>query len=95
MFHSPSETWQLRMHGSCGLYSTTEHLRKSVKRLVSNRPVLKYYDFGNEEVTLQCDASEKSLGATLLQSGQPVHLHSPHEHCRRQREDIHRLRKSA
>ena len=42
-----------------------------VKRLVSNHPVLKYYDI-NEEVTLQCDASEKGLGATLLQSGQPV-----------------------
>lgn len=42
-----------------------------VKRLISNHPVLKYYDI-NEEVTLQCDASEKGLGATLLQSGQPV-----------------------
>ena len=36
-----------------------------VKRLVSNHPVLRYYDI-NEEVTLQCDASEKGLGATLL-----------------------------
>lgn len=26
----------------------------------------------NEEVTLQCDASEKGLGAILLQNGQPV-----------------------
>ena len=42
-----------------------------VKRLVSNHPVLKYYDI-NEEVTLQCDASEKGLGATLLQSRRPV-----------------------
>ena len=42
-----------------------------VKRLVSNHPVLKYYDI-NEEVTLQCDASEKGLGETLLQSGQPI-----------------------
>ena len=42
-----------------------------VKRLVRNQPVLKYYDI-NEEVTLQCDASEKGLGATLLQGGQPV-----------------------
>ena len=42
-----------------------------VKCLVSNHPVLKYYDI-NEEVTLQCDASEKGLGETLLQSGQPI-----------------------
>jgi len=44
---------------------------KEVKKLVVNHPVLKYYDC-NEEVTLQCDASEKGLGATLLQYGQPV-----------------------
>ena len=25
-----------------------------------------------EEVTIQCDASEKGLGAVLLQNGQPV-----------------------
>ena len=42
-----------------------------VKKLVVNHPVLKYYD-SQEEVTLQCDASEKGLGATLLQNGQPV-----------------------
>lgn len=42
-----------------------------VKRLISNHPVLKYYDI-NKEVTLQCDASEKGHGATLLQGGQPV-----------------------
>ena len=34
-------------------------------------PVLKFYDI-NDEVTLQCDASECGLGAALLQSGQPV-----------------------
>ncbi|KAK3737630.1 hypothetical protein QZH41_006455 [Actinostola sp. cb2023] len=42
-----------------------------VKLLVTSHPVLKYYDV-NEEVTLQCDASEKGLGATLLQNGQSV-----------------------
>ena len=42
-----------------------------LKRLVSNHPVPKYYDI-NEEVTLHYNASEKGLGATLLQSGQPV-----------------------
>ena len=33
--------------------------------------MLKYYDM-TEEVTIQCDASEKGLGTTLLQNGQPV-----------------------
>ena len=33
--------------------------------------MLKYYDM-NTEVTLQCDANEKGLGAKLLQNGQPV-----------------------
>ena len=42
-----------------------------VKKLVSAHPVLKYYDM-DAEVTIQCDASEKGLGATLLQNGQPV-----------------------
>ena len=41
-----------------------------VKQLITH-PVLKYYDL-DEEVTLQCDASEKGLGDTLLQNGQPV-----------------------
>ena len=40
-------------------------------RNVTSAPVLKYYDV-NEETTLQCDASEKGLGAVLLQKGQPV-----------------------
>ena len=42
-----------------------------VKKLVSAHPVLKYYDM-DAEVTIQCDASEKGLGATLHQNGQPV-----------------------
>ena len=42
-----------------------------VKLLVTSQPVLRYYDV-KEEVTLQCDASEKGLGTTLLQNGQPV-----------------------
>jgi hypothetical protein len=42
-----------------------------VKNLVSKHPVLKYYDV-SEEVTIQCDASEKGLVASLLQNGQPV-----------------------
>ena len=42
-----------------------------IKQLVISHPVLRYYDV-NEEVTLQCDASERGLGAVLLQNGQPV-----------------------
>ena len=34
-------------------------------------PVLKYYEVVSE-TTIQCDASESGLGATLLQDGQPV-----------------------
>ena len=52
----------------------SEHNDKAfdeVKKLVTNYPVLKYYDI-NDEVTIQCDASERGLGATLLQNGQPV-----------------------
>ena len=36
-----------------------------VKKLVVNYPVLKYYGI-NDEVTIQCDSSERGLGATLL-----------------------------
>ena len=42
-----------------------------VKQLVISTPVLKFYDV-TEEVTLQYDASDKGLGAALLQNGQPV-----------------------
>ena len=41
------------------------------QRIVTMQPVLKYYSL-TEEVTLQCDASEKGLGATLLQNNQPL-----------------------
>ena len=44
---------------------------QSLKTMITNVPVLKFYD-AKEEVTLQFDASEKGLGATLLQKGQPV-----------------------
>ena len=44
---------------------------EEIKQLAIKHPVLKYYDV-EEEVTLHCDASERGLGATLLQQGQPV-----------------------
>lgn len=43
----------------------------TVKKYLTESPVLKYYNV-NEEVTIQCDASETGLGAVLMQKGQPV-----------------------
>ena len=42
-----------------------------IQQLVTSTPVLKFYD-SNDEVTLQCDASDYGLGAALLRSVQPV-----------------------
>ena len=44
---------------------------KEVKKLVVNHPVLAYYNC-KEEVTIQCDASEKGLMAAILQNRKPV-----------------------
>ena len=43
----------------------------TVKKYLTESPVLKYCNV-NEEVTIQCDASETGLGAVLMQKGQPV-----------------------
>ena len=43
----------------------------SLKKAVTSTPVLRYYNL-EEEVTLQCDASQSGLGAALTQNGQPV-----------------------
>ena len=51
--------------------SQQEDAFQNVKLLVSTQPLLKYYDL-NEEVTLQCDASEVGLDATLMQNGLPI-----------------------
>ncbi|CAC5423217.1 unnamed protein product [Mytilus coruscus] len=42
-----------------------------LKQAVTKAPVLKYFD-SKSETTLQCDASEKGLGATLMQKSQPT-----------------------
>ena len=42
-----------------------------IKKLISTTPVLRYYD-PNEELVIQCDASQKGLGAALMQSGKPI-----------------------
>ena len=44
---------------------------QQVKRLITNAPVLKYFD-STKGVTLQCDASDKGLGAVLMQDDHPV-----------------------
>ena len=44
---------------------------EALKRAVSATPVLRYYNL-EDEVTLQCDASQFGLGAALLQNEQPV-----------------------
>lgn len=43
----------------------------TIQQLVIQHPVLKFYNI-EEEVTIQTDASDKGLGAVLLQSGQRV-----------------------
>jgi hypothetical protein len=43
----------------------------SIKQLVCEITTLKYYQ-PHEELTLQCDALEKGLGAVMLQNGQPI-----------------------
>ena len=50
---------------------TQQAALQNLKAAVSTTPVLRYYTV-NEEVTLKCDASQTSLGASLLQNGQPV-----------------------
>ena len=42
-----------------------------IKTAISQAPVLHYYSL-KDEVTLQCDASDTGLGASLLQLQQPV-----------------------
>lgn len=48
-----------------------ENAFKRLKMKITQVPVLKYYS-PEEELTLQCDASETGLGAALTQNGEPV-----------------------
>ena len=50
---------------------THENALNQVKQLITREPVLRYFD-NAKEVTLQCDASESGLGATIMQEVQPV-----------------------
>ena len=42
-----------------------------VKKILSSPPLLKFFD-PDQDLELQCDASEKRLGACLMQDGQPI-----------------------
>ena len=42
-----------------------------VQRLVTEAPVLCYYD-PSQDLTIQCDASQRGLGAAILQNGKPI-----------------------
>ena len=44
---------------------------REIKHLVTSAPILRYYD-QEKELTIQCDASSKGLGAVLLQEGRPI-----------------------
>lgn len=42
-----------------------------MKSLVTNTPVLAYYD-SSKPITVQCDSSQSGLGAVLMQEGKPI-----------------------
>ena len=42
-----------------------------VKELETKAPLLRY-NTPKEELTVQCEANDKGLGATLIQKGQPI-----------------------
>ena len=48
-----------------------ENALTQLKQLITREPVLRYFD-DKKEVTLQCDASETGLGATIMQEGKPI-----------------------
>ena len=51
--------------------STHQEAFETLKKAVSSAPILRYYNL-EEEVFLQCDASQSGLGVALMQGGQPV-----------------------
>ena len=54
---------------------TREKAWSDIKTAISQSPVLRFYSL-QDEVTLQCDASDTGLGAALLQLQQPVRFAS-------------------
>ncbi|KAK5853431.1 hypothetical protein PBY51_007214 [Eleginops maclovinus] len=60
-------------HKDCEWNWTEEHDKAflKIKETISSTPVLKYYS-PEEELTVQCDASDTGLGAALIQRGKPI-----------------------
>ena len=48
-----------------------ESALRNVKSLATDAPILRYYD-PTCQLEVQCDASQKGLGAALMQRGQPI-----------------------
>ena len=48
-----------------------ERAWSDIKRLVSNAPILAFYN-PRKELTLKCDASQNGLGAAVSQEGKPI-----------------------
>ena len=46
---------------------------KEIKRMVTEAPILAFYDPA-KELVIECDASQKGLGAVLMQQGRPIAL---------------------
>ena len=44
---------------------------ETVQKLVTEAPTLAFYNH-QEELTIQCDASQTGLGAVLMQNGRPI-----------------------
>ena len=52
-------------------FTANEEAVVRIQRMISTAPVLAYYDV-TKHVTIQCDASQTGLGASLLQDGHPI-----------------------
>ena len=59
--------WDVDVHGKAV---------EELKKLLSEAPVLAYFDPKEDDVSVQCDASEFGLGACLMAKGQPVQFTS-------------------
>lgn len=55
--------WDETVHGKC---------MDSLKEVLTQAPVLKYFDPACQDIVMQCDASSTGLGACLLQEGHPI-----------------------
>ena len=53
------------------MWELQQEALQKLKVAVASTPVMRYYNL-QEEVTLQCDASQSGLGAAMMQNGQPV-----------------------